>query len=216
MLNIPACKAANTMMMLCVIFIFTACSTPEPLPAPPVDLDGDGVYQPFDQCPSTPSDTLAANDGCPGDSDGDGVPDYLDKCPDTPPGAAACAYGCELADPIVINLVNDEFDFDKAILKADMKTALDDVITKLASQAGLIDLTVVGHTDHTGTEAYNQGLSLRRAQAVVAYLRSHGLQDLSFEQAGKGESEPVAGNDTPEGRAKNRRVEIFSHFAEQH
>lgn len=202
--------------MLSVVFVFTACSSTEPLPEPPVDLDGDGIYQPFDECPATPASVVVGDDGCPGDSDGDGVPDYLDECPDTLPGAAACAYGCELSDPIVINLVNDEFDFDKAILKPDMKTALDNLIGQLSADDTIVDLTIVGHTDSTGTEEYNLGLSLRRAQAVVGYLKANGLQGLTFEQVGKGESEPVAGNDTSEGRAKNRRVEIFSHSAAQH
>ena len=205
----------RTFVPLCVLFLSVACSSAPPEPEPQ-DHDGDGVYEPYDQCQSTPSGARVGQDGCPVDTDGDGVPDFLDKCADTLPGAAACAYGCELGEPIVINLVNDEFDFDKAILKPDMKTALDGVIAVMATQENLSDLTVVGHTDSTGTEEYNQGLSLRRAQAVVDYLRANGLQNIAFKQVGKGESEPVAGNDTPEGRAKNRRVEIFSHSADQH
>ena len=210
-----ATRFAHVVCAICAILLLTACSTTPPEPEPPVDLDGDGVYEPFDQCPSTLAGAPVGQDGCPRDTDGDGVPDYLDECPDTLPGAAACAYGCELGKPIVINLVNDEFDFDKAILKPDMKVALDEVIGLLKPRS-LVDLTVVGHTDSTGTEAYNQALSLRRAQAVVDYLHTHGLQDLSIEQVGKGESEPVESNATPEGRAKNRRVEIFSHSPDQH
>jgi OOP family OmpA-OmpF porin len=197
------------------ILFATACSTPPPA-EPLQDWDGDGVFEPFDQCPSTTADALVGDDGCPVDTDGDGVPDYLDKCPDTLPGAAACAYGCALGAAIVINLVNDEFDFDKAILKPDMKTALDNVIMMISSEDEPVDLTVVGHTDSTGSEAYNLDLSLRRAQAVVDYLRANGLRDQAFEKIGKGESEPVDSNDTPQGQAKNRRVEIFAHSAEQH
>ena len=206
---------ASAAAPLFAILLLAACSTTPP-PEPPVDLDGDGVYEPFDFCPSTSSVAIVDKDGCPGDTDGDGVPDYLDKCPDTTPGAAACAYGCELGDPIVIDLVNDEFDFDKATLKPDMKVALDNLVKMIAAEQNSVDLTVVGHTDSTGTEAYNLDLSQRRAQAVVDYLRAHGLQDLTFDQVGKGESEPVDGNDTPQGRAKNRRVEIFSHSTAQH
>ena len=212
----PLARTHLRVLGLFAALALNSCSTPEPSPEPPVDIDGDGVYQPFDNCPSTPASARVTEDGCPVDTDGDGVPDYLDECPDTLPGAAACAYGCELSEPIVINLVNDEFDFDKAILKPEMKAALDDVIGQLAVQDSIVDLTVVGHTDNVGTEEYNMGLSLRRAQAVVDYLRAHGLQELKYVQVGKGESEPVEANDTAQGRANNRRVEIYSHSPEQH
>jgi len=79
-----------------------------------------------------------------------------------------------------------------------------------------IDLTVVGHTDHVGTEEYNLALSLRRAKAVVDYLEANGLGHVSFTQHGKGESRPVADNETAEGRALNRRVEIYTHSPEEH
>ena len=214
-MNTHGCKGVRLCAPLFMSIFLAACAAP-PLPEPPVDLDGDGVFEPFDQCPSTAAAALVGNDGCPGDSDGDGVPDYLDTCPDTIPGAAACAYGCELGEPIVINLVNDEFDFDKAVLKPDMIIALDNVIRMISSEDGPVDITVVGHTDNIGSEAYNQDLSLRRSKAVVDYMHANGLQDLKFEQLGKGESEPVDTNDTAQGRAKNRRVEIFTHADEQH
>jgi OOP family OmpA-OmpF porin len=99
------------------------------------------------------------------------------------------------------------FDFDKAVLKAEGKAKLDD----LASKVKAINLEViiaVGHTDSVGTDAYNQKLSVRRAEAVKAYLVSKGIEKNRVYTEGKGEKQPVADNKTAEGRAKNRRVEI--------
>lgn len=99
------------------------------------------------------------------------------------------------------------FDFDKAVLKPEGKAKLDDVVSKL----GAINLEViigVGHTDSVGTDAYNDKLSLRRAEAVKAYLLSKGVEANRVYTEGKGEKQPVADNKTAEGRAKNRRTEI--------
>ena len=72
-----------------------------------------------------------------------------------------------------------------------------------------VKLDIVGHTDSTGTEAYNQALSVRRAQAVRAYLIAAGIDAARLTASGKGESSPIASNDTRDGRAKNRRVEFI-------
>ena len=99
------------------------------------------------------------------------------------------------------------FDFDKAVLKPEGKAKLDDLTSKL----GAINLEViiaVGHTDSVGTDAYNEKLAIRRAEAVKAYLLSKGVDANRVYTEGKGEKQPVADNKTAEGRAKNRRVEI--------
>ena len=99
------------------------------------------------------------------------------------------------------------FDFDKAVLKPEGKAKLDD----LASKVGGINLEVViavGHTDSTGAAKYNQSLSVRRAEAVKAYLVSKGIESNRIYTEGKGLTQPVADNATREGRAKNRRVEV--------
>jgi OmpA-OmpF porin, OOP family len=99
------------------------------------------------------------------------------------------------------------FDFDKAVLKPEGKAKLDD----LASKVKAINLEViiaVGHTDSVGSDAYNQKLSLKRAEAVKAYLVSKGIEKNRVYTEGKGEKQPVADNKTSAGRAKNRRVEI--------
>lgn len=99
------------------------------------------------------------------------------------------------------------FDFDKAALKPDGKAALDDLLNKLQGMDTEVMITV-GHTDSIGSEAYNQKLSIRRAEAVKAYLISKGIEASRVYTEGKGEAQPVADNKTAEGRAKNRRVTV--------
>ena len=99
------------------------------------------------------------------------------------------------------------FDFDKAVLKADGKAKLDDLVGKVKA-INLEVIIAVGHTDWIGSDAYNQKLSVRRAEAVKAYLVSKGIEKNRIYTEGKGEKQPIADNRTKEGRAKNRRVEI--------
>lgn len=178
------------------------------MPAPPPDADVDGVVDELDECPNTPLGVSVTPKGCPWDSDGDGVPDYKDDCPDTLPGMAACNYGCGLSSKIVINLNNDEFEFDSAVLKPEMKVLLDDLAGKFTRLRDVEELMVIGHTCSIGTEAYNQKLSERRAAAVKAYLVSKGVSADLLKTSGQGESNPIVSNDTKANRSKNRRVEI--------
>ena len=143
-----------------------------------------------------------------GDDDGDGVPNSRDKCPNTRPGAKVDSNGCEIIESITIDLEVEEFDFDSATLKPEMEAALDDVAARVAASKGDEALSIVGHTDSTGPEAYNQGLSERRAQSVVDYLAAQGVDPTRMTPSGMGESDPIADNGTREGRARNRRVEI--------
>ena len=99
------------------------------------------------------------------------------------------------------------FDFDKSVLKKEGKAKLDDLVGKVKG-INLEVIIAVGHTDSVGTDAYNQKLSVRRAEAVKAYLVSKGIEKNRVYTEGKGEKQPVADNKTKEGRAKNRRVEI--------
>lgn len=99
------------------------------------------------------------------------------------------------------------FDFDQAAVTPDGKAALDDLLGKLQGMDTEVMITV-GHTDSTGPEAYNQKLSIRRAEAVKAYLISTGIDASRVYTEGKGETQPVAGNKTAAGRAKNRRVTV--------
>ena len=99
------------------------------------------------------------------------------------------------------------FDFDKSVLKLEGKAKLDDLVSKI-KDINLEVIIAVGHTDSVGSDAYNQKLSVRRSEAVKAYLVSKGIEKNRVYTEGKGEKQPVADNKTAEGRAKNRRVEI--------
>ena len=99
------------------------------------------------------------------------------------------------------------FDFDKAVLKGEGKAKLDDLVGKVKG-INLEVIIAVGHTDSVGTDAYNQKLAVKRADAVKAYLVSKGIEKNRVYTEGKGEKQPVADNKTSAGRAKNRRVEI--------
>ena len=99
------------------------------------------------------------------------------------------------------------FDFDKSTLKAEGKAKLNDLVGKVKG-INLEVIIAVGHTDSVGSDAYNQKLSVRRAEAVKSYLVSKGIEKNRVYTEGKGEKQPVADNKTKEGRAKNRRVEI--------
>jgi OOP family OmpA-OmpF porin len=99
------------------------------------------------------------------------------------------------------------FDFDKSVLKAEGKAKLDDLATKVRG-INLEVVIAIGHTDSIGSDAYNQRLSVRRAESVKSYLVSKGVEPNRIYTEGKGEKQPVASNKTKDGRQKNRRVEI--------
>jgi OOP family OmpA-OmpF porin len=99
------------------------------------------------------------------------------------------------------------FDFDKAVIKPEGKSKLDDIANKVRG-INLEVVIAIGHADSIGSDAYNQRLSVRRAESVKAYLVSKGIEPNRVYTEGKGEKQPVADNKTRDGRAKNRRVEI--------
>ena len=99
------------------------------------------------------------------------------------------------------------FDFNKSVIKPEAKAKLDDLVDKIKA-INLEVIIAVGHTDAVGSDVYNQKLSMRRSNAVKAYLISKGVDKTRIYTEGKGEKQPVADTGTKEGRAKNRRVEI--------
>lgn len=162
--------------------------------------------------------TAAAYCWVHGDQDGDGVVNKLDDCRDTPKGTQVDEKGCPLPEPVAVveEVVAAEpvrveldvkFDFDKSVVKeesqADIKALAD-----FMGQYPQTSTVVEGHTDSKGTDAYNQGLSERRANAVRDVLvNQYGVGGDRVSAVGYGESKPVADNDSDEGRAVNRRVE---------
>jgi OOP family OmpA-OmpF porin len=168
--------------------------------AAPMDSDGDGVPDDLDRCPDTPRGVEVDQYGCPLDSDGDGVPDYLDQCPGTPQGVRVNSVGCWIVGVPL-------FDFDKFEIKPEYYPVLDEVVRAMMENPGMT-VEIQGHTDGIGTEAYNQILSEKRANAVKAYLVDKGIDPDRLTALGFGKTRPIAPNDTAEGRAQNRRVQL--------
>jgi OOP family OmpA-OmpF porin len=132
--------------------------------------------------------------------------------PPPPPPAAVAPPPPPPAPPVpttekVTFAADAFFDFDKSVLKPEGKAKLDDLVSKMGG-INLEVIIAVGHTDSVGSDAYNQKLSVRRSEAVKAYLVGKGVEKNRVYTEGKGEKQPVADNKTAEGRAKNRRVEI--------
>jgi OOP family OmpA-OmpF porin len=137
----------------------------------------------------------------PMDSDGDGVTDNLDQCPNTPMGATVDARGCWTYEAVVL------FGFDSAEIKSVAYPMLDEASDILKKNPEL-NVEIDGHTDNMGPADYNMKLSERRANAVMEYFISKGIDAKQLTIKGFGLTKPAAGNDTEEGRAKNRRVEL--------
>lgn len=126
--------------------------------------------------------------------------------PAKPAAAPAKPAAAPVAQKVTLS-ADALFDFDKAIVKPEGKIKIDDLVSKLKA-VNLEVIIAIGHTDSVGGNAYNQKLSVRRANAVKAYFVSKGVPANRIYTEGKGETSPVATNKTKEGRAKNRRVEI--------
>ncbi len=172
-----------------------------------LDGDGDGVVDADDRCPETPAGVAVDANGCAPDSDGDGVPDYRDDCPDSEAGAKVDDKGCyvELEEEVTIDM-NIEFDTDKADIRPDHAPELSRAVNFLR-QYPTTNAVIEGHTDSDGSANYNQSLSERRAKAVYDYLVGEASINAGrLEWTGFGETQPIASNDTEEGKQRNRRV----------
>ncbi len=167
------------------------------------DTDGDGIYDALDKCPNTPAGSTVNVDGCPivMDDDQDGVVNTQDLCPNTPLGEKVDSNGCPLIVNLHINFANDS-----AKVPANAAALLDKYADFLKRNTNY-SAKIVGYTDNIGSETYNQKLSQRRAQAVMKALVERGVNPNQLSAIGMGEENPIASNDTAEGRAQNRRIE---------
>jgi len=175
----------------------------------PLYSDGDAVADYQDQCPDTAPGIPVDAKGCPLDSDGhtDGVANSVDACSDTPVGSRVGNRGCPLAGERLAIITNINFDFDRVAVREDVRKRLSRVIALLKEIPG-IDVQIVGYTDDVGSAEYNLTLSLRRAESVRDYMVNHGIESMRLAVAGRGKTEPLVSNSTPQGRAVNRRVEF--------
>lgn len=156
------------------------------------DEDGDGVFDRRDRCPDTPANTPVDHRGCP-------LPQYPASVKPAEPAQSEVITLSDAGDVL--------FAFNQSELTPTAKSQLDSIMGKL-EDADVVSIKVVGFTDSVGSDAYNQALSQRRASSVAEYLLSQGVAPNKITSEGKGESQPVADNETDEGRAKNRRVEL--------
>lgn len=167
-----------------------------------LDSDGDGVGDSRDQCPNTPPGAKVNERGCELDTDGDGVVDSQDKCPDTPKGDRVDAIGCSFKDEI--KLPGVVFETNSADLKPESIPVLEGAVATLKRYPDL-QIEVAGHTDSRGSDAYNLDLSSRRAATVLKFLQDGGVAN-ALKSRGYGERQPIASNNTDDGRQQNRRV----------
>lgn len=180
------------------------------------DTDGDGITNKDDKCPDTPKGYKVDANGCPFDSDKDGVADEADKCP-TIAGTIE-NKGCPEIDAAVktevpsIKVEPVYFDYDNANYMNGEKTKIDQLVKILKSDINL-KVNLTGNADNVGTEEYNMMLTEKRIDTVVNTIQAGGIPEnrISKEKA-LGETKPNATNETPEGRALNRRVtfEVFN------
>ena len=171
------------------------------------DTDNDGVPDEKDQCPDKVGDFTTG--GCP-DADLDGIRDLEDECP-VDPGPLS-NKGCPLittrgSDELAFQAKHIKFEQGSANLLESSHEVLDEVIRILTTYSSF-QLEIIGHTDATGEEETNLQLSQKRAQTCLEYLIAKGVSAHRVKAIGKGESQPIADNTTPEGREKNRRVEF--------
>lgn len=169
------------------------------------DQDNDGIPDKDDLCP-----TVAGNIfGCP-DRDNDGVMDSKDKCPDLAGSIKNndCPEVEEVKPTIIPVFKPVYFDFNSALIGAAYINKLDSIIETMQKDETLV-VMLGGYSDNIGEPTINKELSIQRAQGVKSYLENKGVKVERITAQGFGETQPAATNETPEGRAKNRRVEFI-------
>ena len=180
------------------------------------DRDGDGVADKDDKCPDVAGP--AENNGCPWpDADGDGIPDKDDECPNI--AGVAENNGCPIVSAEVQKEITDlarAIYFKTGSAKFTDETSIRmEQVSKIVNQYKNLRFDVEGHTDNTGSDKINSKLSQSRADAVKDYLISNGFPADMITSKGFGSSTPIGDNKSSQGRQQNRRVEIFSEYADR-
>jgi len=171
-----------------------------------IDNDFDGVPDNLDKCPNTPHGVKVDKNGCPVDSDHDGVADYLDKCPNTPQGIKVDKNGCPVSFTFDIEFDTNSYKIKPQYLPEIKKFA------EFLKENPAYKAEIQGYTDNVGNPLYNKVLSLKRAKAVYEVLIAEGIDKKRLSFVGYGEENPVCTQNTPECRAKNRRVVAKLYF----
>lgn len=184
----------------------------------PLDSDNDGIANYMDKCPGTLIGVQVDQDGCPNDTDNDGVADYLDKCSNTAKGVQVDEDGCQIIKkevvkevPVIKEVVlsaGTSFAVGKSSLLPGSFSELESLVKIMKSEPGSRWL-IEGHTDNTGSYNNNKNLSLNRANSVLDFFISKGINAARFTVRGMGSDYPIADNTTPDGRGRNRRVTIL-------
>ncbi len=186
-------------------------------PGCPSDRDDDGVWDIDDRCPDQPGvrSVDASRNGCPPDADGDGIVDAQDACPEEAgvksddPSKNGCPTAVRVTGSQIVVTQNVNFETGSAVIDPGSEPVLAQVAQVLSEHPEVVRVAVDGHTDNQGQDRTNLVLSRERAVAVVRWLVTHGVDERRLEARGYGQRRPIADNKTPEGRAKNRRVEFL-------
>lgn len=181
------------------------------------DADKDGVCDDWDKCLKTPEKAVVTGDGCPLDSDKDGIIDFFDKCPMI--AGEKVSYGCPNKDKMILNGKDDfeplpgiEFGFDSAIIKETSYPYLEKAYKIISEKYADQYIYVEGHADERGDDNYNMELSRKRAESVIQYLVTKGLDKSKLIAFGKGETELLYSECVPASKCDeskneaNRRV----------
>lgn len=173
------------------------------------DTDNDGIVDSKDECPTVAG--IASMNGCP-DGDGDGITDSKDKCPTVPGlttnnGCPEVKINTKAKEVFQKAMSGIQFESGKDVIKKTSYAILDNVVTVLKENPDW-NVEIQGHTDNAGKYELNKTLSQKRAEAVERYLSEKGVNEAKLTPVGYGPDKPIADNNTPAGKAKNRRVEF--------
>lgn len=175
------------------------------------DSDRDGIKDSIDKCMYTPLGARVYANGCKidEDSDKDGIKNSIDECPNTPPNSSVNTKGCVEVDKNYKNIIqlNIEFQYKSFDLTASSKEEVL-MLADFLNNNNTYDIRVIGYTDNRGSRDYNKKLSQKRANAIKQMLIKNGVVARKISSIGMGEANPIADNDSENGRAKNRRIEV--------